>query len=283
MPGPGGSAAGDSDSDSAEDAAARGTAAGGGSGSGAPTGGPVSGGAETAPGAGGDDVRLGELLREARLRRALTLAEVERDTRINRDYLEALESERYELLPAPVYARGFLRSYARHLGLDEQQVLLLLPSDLPRPSGLEPLAGLRRTRRAAFPALDRRTAAVLGAAVIVVLALAFALRLRGGEDAAPEQMEPAIATPMATATTAGSAGPAATVPPFEVGETPNFIGVDGESAQALLNQLGLQFVVIETAVADTRTGHVAAQAPAPGEAIEAGGSVTLVIASGLRE
>ena len=262
MPGPGRSAAGDSDGNAAEDAAEE--------------------AASRESGAGGD-VRLGELLREARLRRALTLAEVERDTRINRDYLEALESERYELLPAPVYARGFLRSYARHLGLDEQQALSLLPSDLPRPPELEPLPGLRRTRRAALPALDRRAVAALGAAAIVMLVLVFALRLQGGDDAAPEQVESAIATAVATATAAGSAAPLATVPPFEVGETPNFIGVDGESAQALLTQLGLQFVVIETAVTDTPAGQVAAQAPAPGADIEAGGSVTLVIASGPRE
>ena len=62
-----------------------------------------------------DDVSLGELLREARRQRAITLADVERDTRINATYIGALEAERFDVLPAPVYARGFLRSYARYL------------------------------------------------------------------------------------------------------------------------------------------------------------------------
>ncbi len=276
MSGPGGSAASGSD----DDAAAREVGSGGGTVP--PASGIVTGGAEAEPDAD-VDVRLGELLREARLQRALTLAEVERDTRINRDYLEALESERYELLPAPVYARGFLRSYARHLGLDEEQALSLLPSDLPRPAGLEPLPGLRRTRRAALPALNLRVAAIIGAAAIVVLLLVFASRLGGRDGDGPAAASPATATPAAPAVAPGSAVPASTVPPFEVGETPNFIGVDDESAQALLTQLGLQFVVIETAVADTPAGQVAAQAPEPGAAIAAGGSVTLVIASELRE
>ena len=44
------------------------------------------------------------------MRRGLAIAEVAADTRINPAYLEAMEAERWELLPAPVYARGFFRS-----------------------------------------------------------------------------------------------------------------------------------------------------------------------------
>jgi transcriptional regulator with XRE-family HTH domain len=234
-----------------------------------------------------DDVRLGDLLREARLSRALTLADVERDTRINREYLEALEHERYEVLPAPVYARGFLRSYARHLGLDVEETCSLLPTDLPRPPDLEPLPGLRRVPRTALPAINGPRAAAVFAAVAVVLLLVFATSRIGGDGgvAAPEPA-PADVTPDATATPAGDAppaespGPAGTVPPFEVGETPNFIGVDREAAQALLTQLGLQFVVIEVATDEAPAGAVFRQAPDPGSPIEAGDSVTLIVSSG---
>ena len=229
----------------------------------------------------GGDVSLGELLRQARLDRALTLAEVERDTRINRSYLEALESERYELLPAPVYARGFLRSYARQLGLDEDAALALLPDELPRPQGLEPIPGLRRTSRSALPAVNGRVAAIVGGGVVALLLLLFVASRLGGDDGT--EPAPAGATPAATVTlAAGAPSPAAgtavaTVPPFDVGETPNFIGVDRETAQALLTQLGLRFVVIETAATDAPPGQVFAQAPEPGAAIEAGDPVTLVV------
>src|SRR5215210_2101001 len=53
---------------------------------------------------------LGSLLIRAREARGLTLEDAERDTRISRRYLQALESEQFEVIPAPVYARGFLRS-----------------------------------------------------------------------------------------------------------------------------------------------------------------------------
>lgn len=109
---------------------------------------------------------LGTMLREARLRRGLTLAEASADTRINPAYLEAIESERWELMPAPVYARGFFRSYARYLGMPGDTIERLVPHNLPRPLELEPLAGLRKRAAEAplslptlpalrFPALAR--------------------------------------------------------------------------------------------------------------------------------
>ena len=66
---------------------------------------------------------LGELLRKTREEKGLSLAQVEEATRIRSAYLQALEDEAYERLPAPVYARGFLKNYALYLGLDPQQVL----------------------------------------------------------------------------------------------------------------------------------------------------------------
>ena len=52
---------------------------------------------------------LGTLLVRAREARGLTIEDAERDTRISRRYLQALESEQFDVIPAPVYARGFLR------------------------------------------------------------------------------------------------------------------------------------------------------------------------------
>lgn len=66
---------------------------------------------------------LGHILREARETKGLTLAEVENDIRINSRFLEALENGEYARLPTPVHVRGFLRNYARFLGLDPQPLL----------------------------------------------------------------------------------------------------------------------------------------------------------------
>ena len=61
---------------------------------------------------------IGATLREARERRGLTAEDVHRSLRIRARYLQALEDERWELLPGEAYAKGFLRSYAEFLGLE---------------------------------------------------------------------------------------------------------------------------------------------------------------------
>jgi len=63
---------------------------------------------------------IGNSLREARLRQGVDLVEAESSTKIRTKYLRALEEERFELLPAQTYVKGFLRSYAEYLGLDGQ-------------------------------------------------------------------------------------------------------------------------------------------------------------------
>ncbi len=72
---------------------------------------------------------LGSLLTRAREARGLTLEDAERDTRISRRYLQALEAEQFEVIPAPVYARGFLRSYSQYLGLDPAEALAMFPRE----------------------------------------------------------------------------------------------------------------------------------------------------------
>jgi cytoskeleton protein RodZ len=64
--------------------------------------------------------KLGSSLRDARVRRGIELSQVAAETQIRTRYLQALEDERFELLPGSVYAKGFLRAYADYLGLESQ-------------------------------------------------------------------------------------------------------------------------------------------------------------------
>jgi cytoskeletal protein RodZ len=64
--------------------------------------------------------QIGSSLREARLRQGLDFPELEQATKIRAKYLQALEDEQFDLLPAQTYVKGFLRSYAEYLGLDGQ-------------------------------------------------------------------------------------------------------------------------------------------------------------------
>jgi helix-turn-helix protein/uncharacterized protein DUF4115 len=64
--------------------------------------------------------QIGPSLREARMRRGFSPADVHKAVRIRERYLTALEEERWEMLPGDAYTKGFLRTYAEFLGLDGQ-------------------------------------------------------------------------------------------------------------------------------------------------------------------
>ena len=65
---------------------------------------------------------IGEILQEARARRNVTLDDVEEATKIKKRYVIAMENEEWSRMPEKVYAKGFLRTYARYLGLDEHAI-----------------------------------------------------------------------------------------------------------------------------------------------------------------
>src|ERR1700674_2692833 len=77
---------------------------------------------------------FGEHLKREREMRGVTLEEIAAATRIAPRFLVALENEQWELLPGGVFNRGFIRSVARFLGLDEDGLVgeyTLLTHDQP--------------------------------------------------------------------------------------------------------------------------------------------------------
>src|SRR5918998_127408 len=87
----------------------------------------------------------GEFLRAARRRRRVSIERAAEETRIRADYLMRMESDEFDFL-APAYVRGFLRSYARFLGVDPAPLL----DDFDR------RYGTGRTDTGQIAALDRR-------------------------------------------------------------------------------------------------------------------------------
>ena len=101
---------------------------------------------------------IGSSLRAAREHHQLELSQVERATRIRARYLQALEDERFDVLPGAAYAKGFLRTYADYLGLDAQRFVdqyntRFAPAEVPQPA---PLVRVRRPRRLLGARLKRK-------------------------------------------------------------------------------------------------------------------------------
>src|SRR5215467_14953310 len=95
----------------------------------------------------GADLRFGEELRRERLAREISLEEISAATKISMRLLTALEASDLKRLPAPAFTRGFIRSYAQHIGIDPEEKVCAYLSDLAeRDSGSAP-AAVRGRRR----------------------------------------------------------------------------------------------------------------------------------------
>jgi cytoskeleton protein RodZ len=137
---------------------------------------------------------IGPRLRRAREDRGIDLAQAARETRIDRRDLEALEEDSH--LPQPhdgIYARIFLREYARYLGLNPRPLVDAYRSTHPEPD--RPLLGGpspvdRRPSRWVGPALI-----VLSAAVLVGLVVAGGLRRSPAVRVPPSTVVPASPSP----------------------------------------------------------------------------------------
>jgi len=122
---------------------------------------------------------VGQFLRERREERRMSIAEVARATRVPASSLERIESDQFDELPAEVFVRGFLKSYARVVGVEEEDVLARYTSSrrvawvtpLPMPSsGARPPRGRRVGVAIAFVLL----------LILFTLALSIVLKPRGG-------------------------------------------------------------------------------------------------------
>ncbi len=207
---------------------------------------------------------LGQILQRARLARGITLEDAERVTRIPRRYLQALEEEEYGILPAPVYARGFLRSYASYLGLDSSQLLPLFPVGHVEEPRLQPLPKVRQPRPWSMSAF-----VALGAVVAIVVAVVALYGLRGDNES------PLLGSPPSAGAPSGS-GLACQVSAASaiVGD---LFRCQQDEVVAALRQAGIDYLVVAIRTNDVAKGLVVRQNPPPNTALEPGQVVTLIV------
>jgi cytoskeletal protein RodZ len=123
---------------------------------------------------------FGSVLREARERRSISLADVARETKLSRTSLKLLEAGELDDLPAEVFVRGFIRSYARSVGLRESEPLGLFEQALDARRRAEqvllmtPQPVEQDAMGAPVPADDETPRRGLGVAVFVIIVLVLA-------------------------------------------------------------------------------------------------------------
>jgi hypothetical protein len=133
---------------------------------------------------------IGRALRVARQRRGKTLEEASRETRVRLDYLDALEHERFDVFGSDVYVRGFLRSYARYLGLKHDKVIAAYEraygSGRPGPAPVERSPGVTPTEAVVLTEKKRPNWVLASLVGLIVLAAAAAIGLLNRDTAVPE-------------------------------------------------------------------------------------------------
>ncbi|TXG78675.1 helix-turn-helix domain-containing protein [Candidatus Dojkabacteria bacterium] len=108
-------------------------------------------------------IRIGQQFEEERKRKGLNLEEVSRATKIREDFLRAIEKGDFRALPSSAYAYGFVRNYAKFLGLPVEKSLALYRREFDEKKQIEVLP-----RGLANPNEYKRTKFKIGKSVIII-------------------------------------------------------------------------------------------------------------------
>ncbi|MDX2055919.1 MAG: helix-turn-helix domain-containing protein [Polyangiaceae bacterium] len=133
---------------------------------------------------------LGTYLREHRESRRMSVEEIARATRVPASSLERLESDRFDELPGEVFVRGFLKSYARAVGLNPDEVLARFTASR-RIAFVSPL----QLSSAARPTRGRRFGVAIAFVLLLILfTLAISIVLKPRGEDMPQELSQAPAS-----------------------------------------------------------------------------------------
>ena len=162
---------------------------------------------------------FGTWLRRQREVREIDLREIADASKVSMSYLRALEEDRFDVLPAPVFAKGFLRQYARYVGLDPEETVNFYlaarhPEGEEEPTLQAPTA----------PEPPSRHYLLIGLAVVAALVLVVWLLSRFTQGTPSSEASPPAATPdlqAASAPAGAGEAPEPSAPvPASVAEAP---------------------------------------------------------------
>jgi len=171
--------------------------------------------ADQEPQAHSELATFGEELKREREIRGISLKEIADETKISKRFLEALERNDHKTLPAPVFTRGFVRQYARYLGLNSEDMVNRYNFAAAGDDRIEKSAHLDRLVqpvtpdvpvRKGIPPLYARVDRNVYVTIAIVIALAFvgwwAFKLK--QQRTPEQAD---TRPVVVASTSATAAP----------------------------------------------------------------------------
>ena len=181
--------------------------------------------------------RVGERLHRARVDKGLELADIARDTRVPLRHLAAIETDSHESLPALTYSIGFVKTFARAVGLPPEEIGAQFKAEttkvahVPQTMPLEPLDESRLPPRGVV------AASAVGVVLIVAAIWAWGAGMFESEPPPPVVAAPTEASAPADTTTESAAlpGEQPALPVSETGDigVPPAAVVPAETAQPL--------------------------------------------------
>jgi cytoskeletal protein RodZ len=127
---------------------------------------------------------VGRFLRQQRLARGMSLEEVARTTRVPISSVERIEADQFDELPGEVFVRGFLKSYARAVGVPADDVLARYTASR-RVAWVTPLPLSSPTR----PPRGRRFGIAIALVLLLILfTLALSIVLKPRSDDMPQEL-----------------------------------------------------------------------------------------------
>ena len=172
----------------------------------------------------------GQMLQAAREEKQWSYVYTEEITKIRVRYIKALEEEQYSILPGATYVKGYLRTYAKQLGLNSDDIIALYNAT----AAPEPVLALEVPNSLVKIPTNWVRPAVIGgiAALAIVLFIAIAAFSRSGSKVVDPSYTPAAlpSAPQAEAVTPAPS-PVVPTPPSVVASTP-----EGLTAQLVFTQ-----------------------------------------------
>ena len=163
---------------------------------------------------------LGEEFRSAREARGVTLSDVAEQIHIRSVYLGAIENEEWKAIGAPVYVRGFIRTYARYLGLDAEDAVARFNASVPaeRPAASLTSVSLDERERPGL-SLWAVIGGLVALALVAFVAYEYWQYVQGGRT--PVVATTATPQPAASAKVSQAPTPAASAMPAEPSAAPS--------------------------------------------------------------
>ena len=152
---------------------------------------------------------FGERLKRERELRGVSLEEIAKATRIKTDYLQALETEDWARLPGGIFGRGFVRTIARYLGMDEDNILAeyAIARGTPAPPTVAPrVAKPEEPKKARARQQRTRLIFTIAAAVLAIGGSLEYQRIENKRHEAPSQVR-AAAAPVSSPSVAAASAP----------------------------------------------------------------------------